>query len=732
MNWDIDGNDQLSALTNELASEDLIGNSLNATKMTVDEKNEYLLFIHDELDIDVNDNIDALTDRIILQCLLGFTGEDLTKGIVARSLTRRQVEHIVAYLRMLIGLPSREMHLFEGVSFNVTFYNDASNNIISQQFVVVDFMDDISISDGNGGTDSATVTITVPNEAPSAVNDEATVRLGTTGTIDVLANDIDSNGDNLSVTGFSETSSQGVTIARDGNSLHYTPADGFRGIDSFEYSISDGNGGTDSATVTITVPNEAPSAVNDEATVRLGTTGTIDVLANDIDSNGDNLSVTGFSETSSQGVTIARDGNSLHYTPADGFRGIDSFEYSISDGNGGTDSATVTITVPNEAPSAVNDEATVRLGTTGTIDVLANDIDSNGDNLSVTGFSLDPVLSEFINILRLATLEISSDSKSMILTNNIFPIGEVNSYVGNFEYSISDGNGGTDSATATITLGEVLSVTAFSETSSQRGISDGNGGTDSATVTITVPKEAPIAKETDGDVPLQHEVALNIGGSEDDKGFGIATDSNGNVWTTGRFSGSIDMDGDGNNDFTSNGKLDSYVIKFSANAVPMDINRENVPANTVEGKQIIGNDNLYTTTGQRETLEGDTGNDTITGNRGSDVLLGGAGADVFVYNSVADSGADPNARNEPGDSIVDFNPTEDAIQLDFEIASGTLVSIDDVQIETESINDGMATIKLSTHNSFKIILENLDPTTDPTTIESIIRNSIITPPLETI
>ncbi|MBC6473365.1 MAG: tandem-95 repeat protein [Hormoscilla sp. GM102CHS1] len=197
------------------------------------------------------------------------------------------------------------------------------------------------------GTDSGTVTITVPNKAPEAGNDEATVELGTIGTIDVLENDSDDNNDVLEITRFSLTSEKGGKNARRGNSLHYTPADGFRGTDSFSYSIDDDNGGTSSATVTITVPNEAPEAGNDSTIVSLGTTGTIQVLANDTDDNNDVLSITGFSLTSEKGGVIARDGNnnSLRYTPANGFRGTDSFEYTIEDGNGGIDSATVTITV---------------------------------------------------------------------------------------------------------------------------------------------------------------------------------------------------------------------------------------------------------------------------------------------------------------------------------------------------------------------------------------------------
>ena len=293
-----------------------------------------------------------------------------------------------------------------------------------------------SISDGKGGTDVATVNINVLNQSPVAVDDATTLNAGATANIAVLTNDSDPDGDNLSISGFSARSAAGGTISQGGNQLQYSSPGGFSGSDSFSYSISDGRGGTDSATVNVTVLNQSPVAVNDAVTVNPGENINISVLANDADADGDNLFISGFSARSAFGGTISQGGSQLQYTPPAGFRGNDSFNYSISDGKGGTDVATVTINVLNRSPVANNDVVTLLPASTGTIDVLANDTDPDGDALQI------------------ATVN-SPSNGTVVISNNQAIYSPAAGFSGNdsFSYAIVDGNGGSDSATVNVTVG---------------------------------------------------------------------------------------------------------------------------------------------------------------------------------------------------------------------------------------------------------------------------------------
>ncbi|OQY22801.1 MAG: hypothetical protein B6I35_05225, partial [Anaerolineaceae bacterium 4572_32.2] len=252
-----------------------------------------------------------------------------------------------------------------------------------------------TVSDGAGGTDSATVSVTVNpvNDAPDAVDDTAETSEDTAVNIDVLANDSDPEGDSLTIDSVTQPNhgTVTVTVTVNGDDVVYTPDANYNGDDSFTYTISDGAGGADSATVSVTVNpvNDAPDAVDDTAETSEDTAVNIDVLANDSDSDGDSLTVNSVTQPGHGTVTV--NGDDVVYTPDANYNGDDSFTYAISDGAGGADSATVSVTVNpvNDPPEAEDDSGVTNEDAAITVNVLVNDSDADGDTITVTQVS-DP------------------------------------------------------------------------------------------------------------------------------------------------------------------------------------------------------------------------------------------------------------------------------------------------------------------------------------------------------
>ena len=183
------------------------------------------------------------------------------------------------------------------------------------------------------------------NEPPVAIDDDAVTEEGTAVTIDVLANDSDPDGDDLSVSSASDPANGTTTVNAD-NTVTYTPDAGFVGTDTFTYTAFDGEW-EDTATVTVTVeerPNTAPVPNDDTVTTARNTAVTIAVLANDHDPDGDELTVTDVTQPSS-GTAVANADNTVTYTPATNFSGTVSFTYQIDDGHGATVWGAVTVNV---------------------------------------------------------------------------------------------------------------------------------------------------------------------------------------------------------------------------------------------------------------------------------------------------------------------------------------------------------------------------------------------------
>lgn len=174
-----------------------------------------------------------------------------------------------------------------------------------------------------------------PNQAPTATDDTIETNQDISVTILVLSNDTDPDGDSISVTAVDQ-GNNGTTVVNAGDSVIYTPDPGFSGIDNFIYSITDNQGGTPSANVTVTVTanaiNHPPVAANDNSSTTKDRSIVIPVLTNDIDIDGDNLTIVSATQGAKGSVIINEDGSGLTYIPGKQFKNGDSFTYTITDG----------------------------------------------------------------------------------------------------------------------------------------------------------------------------------------------------------------------------------------------------------------------------------------------------------------------------------------------------------------------------------------------------------------
>ncbi|QDV27493.1 Ig-like domain-containing protein [Aureliella helgolandensis] len=308
-------------------------------------------------------------------------------------------------------------------------------------------------------TATVTVQVTDINDPPVALNDTfSVVRNSNQNVLEVLANDStgvdDSNSETLTISAVSTGSAGGtIQVGPSGLTLRYTPLTGFQGSETFTYTLSDGRGGTDTGTVSVSVDlqNPPPTPVNDSFTVAEDAAqASFDVLANDSSDDPDetlSVSAVGVSKVGST-VTVSSDGLQVLYKPGANFSGTEILTYTLRDSGGATSDGLMTFTVTpvNDAPDAVDDTLTaVSSAASSPLDVLANDLNPDaGEVLTITAVSQPPSGK--------GTIAIATDGKSLVYTS------PNSTFEGDFAvtYTISDGNGMTDTATVNVAVRNFL------------------------------------------------------------------------------------------------------------------------------------------------------------------------------------------------------------------------------------------------------------------------------------
>jgi len=325
---------------------------------------------------------------------------------------------------------------------------------------------DYVVGDPYGRESMATVSVDLlpVNDAPVAGADG--VFAGTEDTIlririaDLLANDSDVEGDAILIVGLEPLydaeghalyAPQGEYVLTngkaeiDGGYIYFEPLPNHFGFAGFSYVLSDGELTTRGAVeLYFAGVNDAPYG-DDRKTVRLDMVNEITVanlMENDEDPEGDAITFIGLGATAlNASVVMSADGLSVLVTPE--ALGTGRFTYIVEDALGERAEITVDLTVRplNDAPVAVDDTGYVTLEDQVLVidpaDLLANDRDENGDTLVLASLERFPEMGQ---------VELGEDGLIRFT-----PRADYNGAAW-FDYEISDGRGGSDTARVYITI----------------------------------------------------------------------------------------------------------------------------------------------------------------------------------------------------------------------------------------------------------------------------------------
>jgi hypothetical protein len=204
------------------------------------------------------------------------------------------------------------------------------------------------------------------NVPPIAVADGLTIFGSAPTQFDVLDNDSDPDGSpgGLSVVSAVRESGDG-TVTLSGSIVTIVPAADLIGRVTARYVIRDGAGATSTSTVTLTVEaplNRPPDAIDDSAEVVNGGSVTSTVLFNDVDADGDPLTVSIISAPDAALGSASLDGERITFTAVPGAAGTAVIGYQISDGEL-TDAAVLRVVVrPCAESTPVAADAFLRTG----------------------------------------------------------------------------------------------------------------------------------------------------------------------------------------------------------------------------------------------------------------------------------------------------------------------------------------------------------------------------------
>ncbi|MFC2082458.1 Ig-like domain-containing protein [Candidatus Bipolaricaulota bacterium] len=340
---------------------------------------------------------------------------------------------------------------------NVFTYTPDPNFVGVDQVVV-------QCDDGNGGSDSVTIEITVTsaNDRPEANDLAVTMPEDTLATITMTGSDPDLDVLSFKIVG---GPSHGTITGLDGATgpdgcgschtaasrlvwttggvsaghLTYTPEQDYHGTDEIIYQTCDSSGACDTGVVAITVEPTDDNPIPESQEVTTPEDVAKGIVLTAVEPDGEALTYEIVSEPSHGTITgFDEDTGELIYVPDENFAGRDSFVFEACDPDAehGCPQATVTVTVTpvNDPPTAQDQSVTTLEGRAVTLILTGSDID--GDAL-VFSISHDPAFG------RISAFDPTTGQPTYI-PNGLF------SGVDELTFRVCDSGNGCEEATLTI------------------------------------------------------------------------------------------------------------------------------------------------------------------------------------------------------------------------------------------------------------------------------------------
>ncbi|WP_407265068.1 tandem-95 repeat protein [Tenacibaculum maritimum] len=242
------------------------------------------------------------------------------------------------------------------------------------------------ITDANGDTDTAIVTVTV-SPVPDSQDDTVTTTEDTAVIVGIYGNDNDIPTDGTLI--ITDPSNGTVTIDNGGTPndpsddvVTYTPDADFNGTDTFDYTICDNASPANCTTSTVIVTvSPVPDSQDDTVTTIEDTAVIVGIYGNDNDIPTDGTLI--ITDPSNGTVTIDNGGTPndpsddvVTYTPDADFNGTDTFDYTICDNASPANCTTSTVIVTvSPVPDSQDDTVTTTEDTAVIVGIYGNDND---------------------------------------------------------------------------------------------------------------------------------------------------------------------------------------------------------------------------------------------------------------------------------------------------------------------------------------------------------------------